>query len=135
MTDIADFNQYNLEKSWVTVGSFDGVHRGHQALVRLLVEQAHRDHSPAVVVTFHPHPALFFSRVPQSYTLTSPEERETLLKEIGVDQVITLKFDAELANLTALNFMQLLKDRLDISHLLIGFNFALGRDRMGDLDT
>ena len=135
MSGIADFNQLKLDKSWITVGSFDGVHRGHQELIRHLVAEAHRDHSPAVVITFHPHPAIFFGRAVQAYTLTSPDEREALLKDLGVDYVITLQFDAELANLTALNFMWQLKDHFGITHLLIGFNFALGRDRKGDLDS
>ena len=135
MSEIADFNQLKIDKSWVTVGAFDGVHRGHQQLVRHLVEQAHRDNSPAAVITFHPHPAIFFGRVAQGYTLTAPEEREALLRSLGVDEVVTLQFNAELANLTALNFMQQLRDHLGLSHLLIGFNFALGRDRTGDLDS
>jgi riboflavin kinase/FMN adenylyltransferase len=135
MTAITELDHLNLNHSWVTIGAFDGVHRGHQELIRYLVAQAHREHSPAVVITFQPHPAIFFGRVPQAHTLTSPQERESLLKELGVDQVITLHFDTEVANLTALNFMQLLKKKIDLTHLLIGFNFALGRDRAGDLDS
>ena len=135
MTEIIDITQLKLEHSWVTVGSFDGVHRGHQELIKRLVSQAHQNHSPAVVITFNPHPAVFFKHAPLNYSLTSSAEREILLKNLGVDYVVTLNFDAELANLTAQNFMQLLKDNLDISHLLIGFNFALGRNRTGDLDS
>ena len=135
MTEYSDLTQYALQHSWVTVGSFDGIHRGHQELIQHLVEEAHNDHSPAVVITFHPHPASFFGRTPQAYTLTSPEERETLLLALGVDHVITLKFDAGLANLTALNFMEMLKKHLGLTRLLIGFNFALGRGRTGDLDS
>jgi riboflavin kinase/FMN adenylyltransferase len=135
MTLLANFIPLNIKNSWATVGSFDGVHRGHQTLIRHLVEEAHHDHAPAVVITFHPHPAVFFNRVPTAYSLTSVEEREALLKSLGVDHVVTLQFDAELANLTALNFMELLKEKIDLGHLLIGFNFALGRDRTGNLDT
>ena len=135
MTESIDINQYFLQNSWVTVGSFDGVHRGHQELARHLVKQAHQDHSQAVVITFYPHPAIFFGRAPLGYSLTSPQEREELLYNLGVDHVLTLKFDAEIASLTALNFMQLLKKHLGITHLLIGFNFALGRGRTGDLDS
>jgi riboflavin kinase/FMN adenylyltransferase len=135
MTATTDFNHLKLDNSWVTVGSFDGIHRGHQTLIRHLVEQAHKDHAPAVVITFHPHPAIFFNRAPQAYSLTSPQERETILKSLGVDHVVTLKFDADLANLTALNFMQLLKQNIGLTHLLIGFNFVLGRGRTGDLDS
>ena len=135
MISIADFNQFKLDHSWVTIGAFDGVHRGHQELIRHLVTQAHRENNPAVVITFSPLPAIFFNRVPQAYSLTSPQDREDLLISLGVDHIITFKFDAQLANLTALNFMQLLKNNLGLNHLLIGFNFALGRGRTGDLDS
>jgi riboflavin kinase/FMN adenylyltransferase len=135
MTDFIQLDRHDIKHAWVAVGTFDGVHRGHQTLIQQLVTQAHAEHSPAVVVTFHPHPAVYFGRASLGHNLTEPGEREALLKELGVDEVFTLPFDAQLANLTALNFMQMLKDQLDVSHLLIGFNFALGRDRAGDLDT
>jgi riboflavin kinase / FMN adenylyltransferase len=135
MTEFNDITQLQLNRSWATVGAFDGVHRGHQELIRNLVEKAHQDHAPAVIITFHPHPAVYFKRVPLNYSLTSPDEREALLKSVGVDYVVTLNFDSTLANLTALNFMELLKENIGIDHLLIGFNFALGRDRSGDLDS
>jgi riboflavin kinase/FMN adenylyltransferase len=135
MTDFIQLDHHDIKQAWVAVGTFDGVHRGHQTLIHQLVSQAHAEHSPAVVVTFHPHPAVYFGRASLGHNLTEPDEREALLKEMGVDEVFTLPFDAQLANLTALNFMQMLKNQLDVSHLLIGFNFALGRDRAGDLDT
>ena len=135
MTEFTDIKQLKLEHSWVTVGSFDGVHRGHQELIKNMTVQAHQNGRPAVVITFSPHPAVFFKRVPAGYSLTSPEEREALLKNIGVDHVVTLNFDTELANLTAQNFMQMLKDNLDLEKLFIGFDFALGRDRTGTMDV
>lgn len=130
-----DFTELKLDKSWVTVGSFDGVHLGHQALAQHLVTGAHEAGCPSVVITFYPHPAVFFGRSNQAYTLTSPEERNELLKNLGVDHVITLKFDEQVANLTPLNFMTMLKEKLGVQYFLIGFNFALGRDRTGDLDS
>lgn len=128
-------SDYSFQHSWVTIGSFDGVHLGHQALIRKLVDEAHHANSPALVITFIPHPAVFFNRVPLAYSLTSPEERSILLESLGVDKVIQLEFNAALANLSAAQFMDLMKEHLGISHLLVGFNFALGKDRAGDVDT
>ena len=130
---IKAFENLNIENSWVTVGSFDGVHVGHQALARDLAKRAHDQGSQAVVITFSPHPAVYFKRVPQAYSLTSPHERERLLREIGVDHVITVEFNQEVANLAAGDFMRLLQTRLGLTHLVAGFNFALGRDRSGDI--
>ncbi len=124
---------FSLQRSWVTIGSFDGVHLGHQYLVRKLVEGAHAAGCEAVIITFDPHPAVFFKRVPASNLLTSPEERESLLYQLGADQVITLRFDASVANLTAPEFLSLMKDHLGIEHLLAGIDFALGKNRTGTI--
>jgi riboflavin kinase / FMN adenylyltransferase len=135
MTMIKAFENLNIEKSWVTVGSFDGVHLGHQALARYLSDSAHSQGSQAVVVTFSPHPAVFFKRVPEAYSLTSPRERERLLHEAGIDKVVTVEFNQEVANLPAADFMQMIKNSLGLTHLVAGFNFALGRERSGDIPT
>lgn len=123
----------NIDRSWVTVGSFDGVHLGHQALVRELAARAHAAGEKAVVITFSPNPAVFFKRAPLAYNLCSVEQREKLLIEQGVDQVITIEFDENIAALTAEQFMQQVKQSLGITHLLVGSNFALGRGRGGDV--
>jgi riboflavin kinase/FMN adenylyltransferase len=122
----------SYQKSWVTIGSFDGVHLGHQSLIKELVESAHGDDNPAIVITFWPHPATFFHRVPQSYALTSPEERTFLIKKLGVDEVITLGFNEALSELDALSFMSKIKDLLDVRKLIVGPNFTLGKNRSGD---
>jgi riboflavin kinase/FMN adenylyltransferase len=133
MTMIKAFENLNIEKSWVTVGSFDGVHLGHQALAKTLATSAHRQGSQAVVVTFSPHPAVFFKRVPEAYSLTSPRERERLLHEAGIDKVVTVEFNQQVANLPAADFMKMMKIALGLTHLVAGFNFALGRERSGDI--
>lgn len=130
---IKAFENLNIEKSWVTVGSFDGVHLGHQALAKTLATSAHRQGSQAVVVTFSPHPAVFFKRVPEAYSLTSPRERERLLHEAGIDKVVTVEFNQQVANLPAADFMKMMKIALGLTHLVAGFNFALGRERSGDI--
>jgi riboflavin kinase/FMN adenylyltransferase len=133
MNFIAPVDTSLIQNAWVTIGSFDGVHLGHQALVKSLITQARAEGSPAVVLTFWPHPATFFKRAPLAWALTSPEERKALLCALGVDEVLTLDFTQELANLTALEFMQGLKDRLGLKGLLVGPNFALGKGREGSV--
>ena len=97
-----------LPGSWLTVGVFDGVHRGHQEIINRLVAGAHADDTPAVVLTFDPHPAKVFGRG-DIKLLTLPGERARLLGELGVDVVITHPFDTEVANTTAFDFMKQLK--------------------------
>lgn len=120
--------------SWITIGSFDGVHIGHQALIKELVAQAQKSNSQSVVVTFWPLPATVFKRAPLAWALTSPEERKALLLSLGVDQVVTLDFNQSLADLTAERFLQRLDDNFNIAGLLVGPNFALGKNRLGTVE-
>lgn len=122
------------DPTWITIGSFDGVHLGHQTLIRNLIEKAHACDCKAIVITFWPHPATFFKRAPLAWSLTSPAERRTLLISLGVDEVMTLNFDDVLANLTAEEFILGLKAKLNLKGLLVGPNFALGKGREGTLE-
>lgn len=121
-----------LENVWLTIGSFDGVHRGHQAILNHIIAGASAQGVPAVVLTFHPHPAVVLRNRTGPYYLTLPDERARLMGELGIDVVITHPFDRQVANYTADAFVELLVKHLKISHLLIGHDFALGRDRQGN---
>ncbi len=133
MQQFRPLETYHLDSSWITVGSFDGVHRGHQALIRELVSGARAAGVPAVAVTFYPHPAVVLRNLEGRYYLTSPEERAELLRAHGVDHVVTMTFDRALASLTAMEFMQRLKTRLGLRALVVGPNFTLGRNREGNI--
>ena len=132
MLHITSLNDVQLERSWLTIGVFDGVHRGHRAILRQLVEGAHAAGSPAAVLTFARHPAVVLAHHDLK-CLTTPEERADLLGALGVDVVITHPFDEKVAALTAIEFMQPLKNRLGLSRLLIGYDFALGKGREGNV--
>ncbi len=121
----------SLQNAWLTIGVFDGVHRGHRAIIGKLVAEAHAAHAPAVVLTFHPHPASVLTGR-EIHCLTTPKERADLLGSLGVDVVITQRFTRELSNVTALEYMSTLKRTLGLSHLLIGYDFALGKGREGN---
>jgi riboflavin kinase/FMN adenylyltransferase len=128
---LRSLDEVTLRKSWVTIGSFDGVHLGHQAIVRDMVLGAHSSGAVAVVVTFYPHPAKFLGRRSNAFELSTPDERARLLMDMGVDFVVTLTFNQDLANTSAKEFMVLLKYHLGLEHLWIGHDFALGRGREG----
>jgi len=126
-------DEITLPDSWVTIGSFDGVHKGHQAILDGLVEQAHAENTLAVVLTFFPHPAVVLRGLTGPYYLTSPEERANLLAAIGVDIIITNEFTKQTALLSAKEFMEKLCGRLGLRQLWAGYDFALGRGREGDV--
>ncbi len=131
MKHVDSLQAVSLHNSWLTIGVFDGVHRGHQQIVRGLTSGAHAAGAPAVVVTFWPHPATVLGGA-EVKCLTTPGERADLLSGLGIDVVITLTFDRALADTSAQDFVGQLQNRLDFHHLLIGYDFALGKGREGN---
>ncbi|MDD2922991.1 MAG: bifunctional riboflavin kinase/FAD synthetase [Anaerolineales bacterium] len=123
--------EISAQNAWLTIGVFDGVHRGHREIIRKLTTDAHNHHAPAAVLTFDPHPANVLAGR-DIKCLTTPDERAALLETLGVDMVVTQRFTPELASVPAYEYISRLKTALDFSHLLIGYDFALGRGREGN---
>lgn len=116
----------------VTVGTFDGVHRGHRAVIGELLERANRYSRESVLVTFEPHPLAVLRPELAPPRLTTFEEKRDLLSETGLDYVVFLPFTRDLASLTAREFVEeILIERLGLKHLVIGFDHRLGRGRSG----
>jgi len=122
--------EVSVKNAWLTIGVFDGIHRGHREVIRKLTADAHANKAPAVLLTFDPHPASVLSGQ-DIRCLTTPDERADLLRTLGVDIVITQRFTRDLSSATALEYMSQLKQTLDLKHLLIGYDFALGKGREG----
>lgn len=121
--------------SAVTLGKFDGVHRGHQYLISELRRAAAERGFDAVVITFHPHPITVIRPGTKIEYLMSLEERVDLLREQGVASVVPLTFTSELAQFSAREFVGLLREQLDMRLLVAGPDFALGRGREGTVDV
>ncbi|MFH2102254.1 MAG: bifunctional riboflavin kinase/FAD synthetase [Chloroflexota bacterium] len=132
MTHVQSLDSITLVNSWLTIGIFDGVHRGHQSLLDRLVTGAQAEGNPAVVLTFHPHPAIVLGNQGDFKFLTTPQERAEILESLGVEVVITQPFDRQLAAQSAETFMRHLSRTLGVERLIIGYDFALGRGREGD---
>lgn len=124
----------SFENVWLTIGSFDGVHKGHQAILRQLVAGASAKGVPAVVLTFHPHPASILRNRTGRYYITTPMERAVLMGQLGVDVVITYPFSKEVAGKTADEFIAELHQHLKMKQILVGHDFALGKNRQGTPD-
>ena len=131
MKHYRSLDELDLKNSWLTVGVFDGVHRGHQEIIKALTAGAHANDAPAVVLTFDPHPAKVLGRG-DIKLLTLPDERAELLGELGVDVVITHLFDKDVADITALDFMKQLKSHLGLQYLVLGYDSTLGKNREGN---
>ncbi|MBO9309405.1 MAG: bifunctional riboflavin kinase/FAD synthetase [Chloroflexi bacterium] len=121
------------QPSVVTIGIFDGVHRGHQYLLRKMVEAAHQADQLAVAVTFFPHPDVILRGITgRRYYLTTPEQRAELLFALGVDIVVTQPFDETLRRMRAADFVDMLLAHLRMASLWLTPDFALGYQREGD---
>jgi len=119
----------------LTIGVFDGVHLGHKYLISQLKEHARRQNLLAGVVTFRQHPQEVLSPQTKLPFLTDLAERTNLLKNEGVDTLITLSFTREFAQLSAREFVSLLKKYLRMRGIVIGPDFVLGRNREGNANT
>jgi riboflavin kinase/FMN adenylyltransferase len=132
MQHFRSLESVHLEDVWLTIGSFDGVHRGHQEVIHKLTAEAHHNSASAVVLTFYPHPAEIVRDRDFPFYLTSPDEKAALLGDLGVDVVITHPFNREVMATPARDFMEKLLQHLQIRHLRVGYDFALGRNREGN---
>ncbi len=128
---------YNYTNTVITIGMFDGVHKGHQQLLKTVVSKACELNAKATVLTFWPHPRLVLGKNNDDLKLiTSLDEKTKLISELGIDHVIILPFNLETAKLTAEEFMsQILKQKFGIAHLVMGFNHKFGSDRISDFAT
>ena len=121
-----------LRGATVAIGNFDGVHRGHKAVIAAALARAGALGKPSAALTFEPHPRAFFDPDEPLFRLTPEDAKLRLLAAAGLDGAIVLTFNAELAKLTAQDFVQrVLVDRFAISGAAIGFNFHFGANRAG----
>lgn len=120
----------------VTIGVFDGVHRGHQKLIAHAVQQAHRRDLPCVLVTFDPHPAEVVRPGSHPAQLTTLRRRAQLVEQLGVDVFCVLPFTAELSRLAADEFVhEILVERLHAAMVVVGENFTFGHRAEGTIDV
>jgi len=123
-----------LQNTCLTIGSFDGMHLGHQQLIQKLNHCAHNSGAKSVVLTFHPHPSSILGRRKGAFYLTTPTEKVKLLDELGIDIAIIHPFSLELSQTTAREFIYYIKEHLDFRKLLTGNDFALGKGREGNVN-
>lgn len=126
----------NVTGTVCTVGTFDGVHRGHRLVLDRLAERAKLRGLPSVLVTFDPHPLEVVNPAAAPPLLTLPDEKADALAKSAVDYVLVLPFTQELAQLEAPQFVdQVLRERLGVRELLIGYDHGFGRARSGDAEV
>jgi riboflavin kinase/FMN adenylyltransferase len=125
-----------LRGAVVAIGNFDGVHRGHRALIAEAKVQAEARRSPLAVLSFEPHPQEYFRPSPDCFRLTPLRTKARLLADLGVDALFALTFDGEMARRTPEDFvLNVLVAGLGISGVVVGHDFEFGQKRAGNLAT
>jgi len=123
------------EEHAITVGVFDGVHLGHQYLLRKLIENAQRRGLKGCVLSFYPHPSKVLSPGQQPCELTDPLERAERMLRLGIDRVVFINFDREFSRIRAEDFLKhVLFERLRCRYLLVGYDWRFGYKREGEVE-
>ena len=129
------FNFSSQKKTILTLGTFDGVHVGHQSILDKLKKATHNGFYESVVLTFFPHPRMVLQQDTAIKLLNTIEEKETLLDNFGIDNLIIHPFDAVFSNLSAEEFVkEILVDKLNIHKIIIGYDHRFGKNRSADIN-
>ena len=131
MKVVQDIQNYSSDtKSILTIGTFDGVHVGHQKIIKALVKEAHNKKLLANVLTFFPHPRMVLQKDAQIKLIDTLAEKEAFLRDLGVDTLIIHPFSKEFSRLSALEFTRdILVNQLKITELFIGYDHRFGKNR------
>jgi riboflavin kinase/FMN adenylyltransferase len=135
MQSVTALEDLRLDRpSHLTIGAFDGVHRGHQALIGDMVARAHALGRAAVVLTFFPHPSVVLRGRRPSFYLSTPEAKAEALDGLHIDALVTHPFNREVAAIRAGDFVDRLVQHAGLAQLWCGEDFALGHNREGNVD-
>ncbi|CDF77855.1 riboflavin biosynthesis protein RibF [Formosa agariphila KMM 3901] len=136
MEKVRNFNNLDSKISTVvTIGTFDGVHLGHQKILKRLINTAKETHLKSVVLTFFPHPRMVLQKDANIKLINTIEERSTILEQSGLDYLCVQKFSKEFSRLTAEDFVKkILVNQLRAKRVIIGYDHHFGRNRSANID-
>ena len=132
-TDLSDYTSKN--KTFVTIGTFDGVHIGHQKVLSNLIGNAKKNNATSVLLTFFPHPRMVLQKDSDIKLINTIDERIKLLEKTGLGTLVIHEFTEDFAEKTALNFVKkVLVNQLKIANLIIGYDHRFGKNREGNFE-
>ncbi|WP_298364105.1 bifunctional riboflavin kinase/FAD synthetase [uncultured Lutibacter sp.] len=132
-TNLSNYKSTN--KTFVTIGTFDGVHIGHQKVIKKLIKSARKKNATSVLLTFFPHPRMVLQKDLDIKLINTIEERTKLLENLGLDVLIIHPFNEEFSKFSALDFVRnILVNTLNISQLVIGYDHHFGKNREGNFE-
>ena len=127
-------NAISSQPSILTLGTFDGVHKGHRKIISNLKSEAKRNNLRSIILTFFPHPRnIVSSEIIKS--ISTIDEKIKIFSDLGIDELIIQKFDKSFANMDAKEFIELLVDNLKIKKIIVGYNHRFGKNRSADINV
>ena len=133
---VIETEQFKIEEpSAVTIGNFDGIHLGHQKLIKTVLECSQKEGLRSIVFSFEPHPVEFFGRKNGFKKMFSVEEKKYIINSLGVDTLIQYPFNREFSSMSPEQFMNLLVEKTNCKVLVVGENYHFGKDQCGNIDT
>ncbi|MBT7851399.1 MAG: bifunctional riboflavin kinase/FAD synthetase [Flavobacteriaceae bacterium] len=128
----ADYDQ--IKDSVVTIGTFDGVHRGHQKIIKRLVAIAQAEQLQALVLTFFPHPRMVVQKDTSIKLINTIDEKADLIQDLGVDHLVIKAFTKDFSRLTSLEYVRdVLVNKLHVKHIIVGYDHHFGRNRTANI--
>ena len=128
----ADYDQ--IKDSVVTIGTFDGVHRGHQKIIKRLVAIAQTEQLQALVLTFFPHPRMVVQKDTSIKLINTIDEKADLIQDLGVDHLVIKAFTKDFSRLTSLEYVRdVLVNKLHVKHIIVGYDHHFGRNRTANI--
>ncbi|MFK8274362.1 bifunctional riboflavin kinase/FAD synthetase [Capnocytophaga cynodegmi] len=136
MKEITDISNFTAEKgSVVTIGTFDGIHLGHQKIIKKLIENAKKQDLLATIFTFFPHPRTIIQKDDSLRLIHTLEEKKQMLESLGVDQLVICPFNESFSKMSAEKFVEeLLVNRLKAKKVIIGYDHRFGKNRNADIN-
>jgi riboflavin kinase/FMN adenylyltransferase len=128
-------NSYPKSPSVITIGTFDGVHVGHQKIIKKLLSIAKKEGLQSVILTFFPHPRMVLQHSDNIKLLNTIEERQEILAQMGLEHLVVKEFSKAFSKLSAEEYVrEILVDKLNAKHIIIGYDHRFGRNRRADIN-
>lgn len=124
-----------LKNTYIAIGTFDGVHLGHKKLIESAIKKATENNGKSIIFTFSNHPLEIIKKNFSPRNLTSLDEKIELFKNYNIDYLVLQPFNQDFADIEAVDFLKILKEKLSAKEIFVGFNFTFGKSGAGNIDT
>ena len=128
-------NAKSNEPSILTLGTFDGVHKGHKKIIKQLINESRKNNLRTFILTFFPHPRNVLKSNSEVKSISTLEEKTEIFSKLGVQELIIQDFDKSFSSMTAGEFIELLVNNLNLKKIIVGFNHKFGKNRSADINV